>query len=176
MAKLRSAFESGADPTEYLRPQKAANGSGDSSYAEMLFMYRDQYAQVLHRLANSSDPALTHCTGGADRTGVYTALLLAALGVPRDTIDEDYLLTRRNFLDGMTSGATARNMQSILGLDRPPDSNFMHLLMGTMSADRIETMFHAIDAKYGSFDAFLNDALQVSQADLARLRERLLEP
>jgi protein-tyrosine phosphatase len=174
MAKLKSAFDSGADPAEYLRAQRAV--SNDSSYAEMLFLYREQYARVFHRLANSSDPALTHCTGGADRTGVYSALLLATLGVPRDVIVADYLLTRQNFLDEKHQEATAKNMQSILGLDRPPDQNFLRSVIGGMNSDRIETMFHAIDTKYGSFDAFLKDGLELSQTDVASLRQRLLEP
>lgn len=173
MARLKSTFDSGANPAEYLRAQRAGN---DSGYADMLFMYRDQYARIFHRLANSSDPALTHCTGGADRTGVYAALLLATLRVPRDVIVADYLLTRDNFLDEKHKEATARNMQSILGLDRAPDSKFMGLLMGGMSSDRIETMFRAIDMKYGTFDGFLKDSLEVSQADVTRLQKRLLEP
>jgi protein-tyrosine phosphatase len=174
MAKLKATFESGADPAEYLRTQRA--GSNDSGYADMLFAYHEQYARVLHRLATSNDPALTHCTGGADRTGVYAALLLATLGVPRDVIVSDYLLTRENFLDEKHSEATAKNMQSILGLDRPPDANFLRILTGGMSSDRIETMFRTIDTKYGSFDAFLKDGLQLSQTDLVSLRQRLLQP
>ena len=38
-------------------------------------------------------PALVHCTGGKDRTGVVVALVLDVLGVSRATIIEDYALT-----------------------------------------------------------------------------------
>ncbi|NED82509.1 tyrosine-protein phosphatase, partial [Streptomyces sp. SID11233] len=34
---------------------------------------------------------LYHCTAGKDRTGWATAALLTALGVPRETVTDDYL-------------------------------------------------------------------------------------
>ena len=45
-------------------------------------------------LADESNlPVVLHCTAGKDRTGVSTAFLLSILGVSRDVIEEDYLLT-----------------------------------------------------------------------------------
>ena len=38
-------------------------------------------------------PVLLHCTAGKDRTGVSTAFLLSVLGVSREVIEADYLLT-----------------------------------------------------------------------------------
>ncbi len=40
-------------------------------------------------------PALIHCAGGADRTGLITALVLGIAGVPAETIAQDYALTAR---------------------------------------------------------------------------------
>ncbi|HEX7374558.1 MAG TPA: tyrosine-protein phosphatase, partial [Steroidobacteraceae bacterium] len=40
-------------------------------------------------------PLLLHCTAGKDRTGFAAALLLTVLGVPRDLIVADYLLTNQ---------------------------------------------------------------------------------
>jgi protein-tyrosine phosphatase len=42
-------------------------------------------------------PVVIGCAAGKDRTGVTIALLLAAVGVPRDVIVEDYTLTRGHF-------------------------------------------------------------------------------
>jgi protein-tyrosine phosphatase len=36
-------------------------------------------------------PALFHCTTGKDRTGWAAAAFLTLLGVPKDTVMEDYL-------------------------------------------------------------------------------------
>jgi protein tyrosine/serine phosphatase len=43
-------------------------------------------------------PLIVHCTGGKDRTGVGSALILTALGVPRDTIVTDYAMTHTLFV------------------------------------------------------------------------------
>lgn len=40
-------------------------------------------------------PALFHCAAGKDRTGVIAAVILDMLGVTRDAIVEDYMLTER---------------------------------------------------------------------------------
>ena len=44
-------------------------------------------------------PAIYHCAGGQDRTGIISALLLGMAGVPEDTIAEDYGLTARYQVD-----------------------------------------------------------------------------
>mgnify|MGYP000029422901 CR=1 FL=1 len=38
---------------------------------------------------------LIHCASGNDRTGFGSALILDVLGVPEDTIVDDYMLTNR---------------------------------------------------------------------------------
>ncbi|MCC8087999.1 MAG: tyrosine-protein phosphatase [Rikenellaceae bacterium] len=40
-------------------------------------------------------PLLYHCTAGKDRTGVASALFLLSLGIDRDIVMEDYLLSNR---------------------------------------------------------------------------------
>ena len=39
-------------------------------------------------------PVLVHCTAGKDRTGIVVALIQAAIGVPLDSIVEDYVALR----------------------------------------------------------------------------------
>ena len=52
------------------------------------------FGSVLHRLSDPANlPTVIHCTAGKDRTGWSTAALLTALGVPRDTVAADYLLS-----------------------------------------------------------------------------------
>ena len=44
-------------------------------------------------------PALFHCAGGTDRTGLIAALVLGIAGVPPETIVEDYALSARYLTD-----------------------------------------------------------------------------
>ncbi len=45
---------------------------------------------------SSRFPLLVHCTGGKDRTGVFIALLLLAIGIELEYIVEDYMLSEGN--------------------------------------------------------------------------------
>src|SRR5690606_2871519 len=47
-------------------------------------------------IAHGEIPALIHCTAGKDRTGFAIAVILHTLGVPRETIYADYLLSRQH--------------------------------------------------------------------------------
>jgi protein-tyrosine phosphatase len=54
---------------------------------------RQQFATMLERLADKRQlPIVLHCTAGKDRTWA-SAVLLTILGVPRETVFEDYLAT-----------------------------------------------------------------------------------
>ena len=74
--------------------------SADNAHAMMLETYRylprngaRGLRAILGRLAEGEVPALIHCTAGKDRTGFVCATLLSLLGVPREIIYADYLLT-----------------------------------------------------------------------------------
>ncbi len=54
----------------------------------------EQYASLMDRVTDPENwPTNIHCTAGKDRAGWGSALILLALGVPEETVMEDYLLT-----------------------------------------------------------------------------------
>ena len=56
--------------------------------------YVAQFKKMFTLLKNKDNtPLLIHCTAGRDRTGVGAALILLALGVDKETVIADYLLT-----------------------------------------------------------------------------------
>jgi protein-tyrosine phosphatase len=62
-----------------------------SRYLAMVTKKGPAMAQAVTALAaNGGLPAVMHCSAGKDRTGVLTALLLAFLGGPDETIIDDY--------------------------------------------------------------------------------------
>jgi protein-tyrosine phosphatase len=71
--------------------------SWPSTYHHLLF---DNPRSVHGFFATLTDPkaypVLFHCHSGKDRTGILSALLLEALGTPRDVIVDDYLQSQRN--------------------------------------------------------------------------------
>ena len=57
---------------------------------------KPRIARVLTALSESEGPAVYHCAAGKDRTGVISAVVLGALGVPDEVIVADYAATKEN--------------------------------------------------------------------------------
>jgi protein-tyrosine phosphatase len=137
--------------------------------------YAGQYGKILRRIAAGDLPAVEHCTAGKDRTGVFSAILLTALGVPRDTVVQDYLLSNLYLLAPDAIANTAADLQLAFGLPEPPDISTVRTIM-TARPETLEATLDKIAKTYGSFDIYLRDALKLSDSDLALIRQRLLEP
>jgi protein-tyrosine phosphatase len=126
--------------------------------------HRAQFGRALHLIADQDrQPVLFHCTAGKDRTGWMAAILLTAIGVPRDAVTADYLATNdyvwpayAEMLDGF---------DELLALVRP---------VLVQDAAYLDAAFAEVDARYGGFDGFLTDGLDFTAADVDRLRAGLL--
>ena len=160
----------------------AGQGPTGGLYGQLPTMLVPQMRLVFDALKRHEGPIAYNCSAGQDRTGFATAMVLSALGVPRDTIVKDYHLstTYRHpewemppinlvaFPDNQVAQVLARGQGT--GVVRKPqplyDANGKSLLLSA---------FDAIDAKYGSVDAYLAKEVGVSAADIAALRANYLE-
>jgi protein tyrosine/serine phosphatase len=70
---------------------------------------------------------------------------------------------------------TTEDLQKIFGLLEPPDAATVKAIIATRP-ETLQATFDTINKTYGSFDNYLRDGLKISDSDLARLREQLLEP
>ena len=69
-------------------------------YRSWLDLRQPQIGRILATLAEpEARPAVYHCAGGKDRTGVISALLLGIAGVPDEVIAEDYALSAMYLMD-----------------------------------------------------------------------------
>jgi protein-tyrosine phosphatase len=137
--------------------------------------YAGQYAKILKRIAAGDLPVVEHCTAGKDRTGVFSAILLTALGVPRDTVVQDYMLSNQYLLAPDTIETTTADLQRAFGLAEAPDISTVKTIM-TAKPETLEATLDKIGKTYGSFGNYLQDALKLSDSDLLNIRQRLLEP
>ena len=135
-----------------------------------------QYAHLFHQIEVDPLPLLYHCTAGKDRTGIFSALLLLTLGVPEQTVLDDYALTNRYLRD-------SDHPDAIRKMNKASGNNSMAALTPEQQQILLEadpqylrSTFEAINEKYGSFDTYRRNVLQVSDADVKTLRDRLLMP
>lgn len=113
---------------------------------------------------------LFHCFAGKDRTGIAAAILLTILGVPKEEIINDYLLT---------NDLRKESNQKILKQDMEAgvDPEHLKVMEGFLLVDReyIETAFIAAEQKYGSFDEYITRALGLSDEGRKILKQRYLQ-
>ncbi len=130
-----------------------------------------QYAAMFERISSADNlPALVHCTAGKDRAGFASASILRALGVPEETVYEDYLLTNLYTEQKVERQLLLIRIFSLFRTD--PE-----LLRPLFEARRayLEAAFTTIESEYGSFDVYLREALGVDDDERAALQALLLE-
>ena len=146
----------------------------ENGYRNFAFSSAPQYAQLFRQIETDHLPLLYHCTAGKDRTGVFTALLLLTLGVPEQTVLDDYSLTNTYLLNAGHPD-TIQKMNKASGSDSisslTPEQQRVLL---AADPEYLRATLRAIDEKYGSFDQYRRTALHVSDADAQNLRTRLL--
>lgn len=138
-----------------------------ATYTDLRF-FRAKYEPMFTELLAlpSGEALLFHCTAGKDRTGIGAALVLAALGVDRATILQDYAATdvywragREQMLQRVAqAGQSAEALRPLLAANPA-------YLAGT---------FAAIDAQYGSVDRYLATVMELSPQKLTALRAKYL--
>jgi protein-tyrosine phosphatase len=146
-----------------------------TSYDRYVIDFAGQYGDIIRRLAAGDLPAVEHCSAGKDRTGVFSAILLTVLGVPRNVVIQDYLLTNRYLLGPDSLGKTAADLQRLLNLPQAPDRTAVEAFM-TARAETLESAFATIDKTHGSFANYVKNGLKLSDSAVAMLKDRLLEP
>jgi protein-tyrosine phosphatase len=115
-------------------------------------------------LDQSNWPIVIHCNAGKDRSGVAVALILEALGVARETIMEEYLLT--NEISRIQEKAVFLSKERSnhgfgKGYSRGPSAEAWFPILG-VQPEMLEAFYASVDERYGSMDAFLT-ALGVDQ-------------
>ena len=112
-------------------------------------------------------PVVLHCTAGKDRTGVSTAFLLSVLGVSRDVIEADYLLTN---LD------TERQADFIEGTVGYPDGYDRKKMIDVAGVpkDAMKDFLDGVESKWGSVIEYLQK-IGVTQDQMDMVRHNFLE-
>ncbi len=123
-----------------------------SAYRRAITDYRDELEYFFKLILNPSNyPILVLCNAGKDRTGVVVALVLLALGVSKQTIMEDYMLSKV-YLDPMIKRMATK--ARFLSLFRADIFQLKQLL--DTRVDYIKTTLKAIEQKFDSTESFFD--------------------
>mgnify|MGYP000706572365 FL=1 len=169
MIDFRSAAEVKKKPDDimagveyYHIPIRDEDSSGNSFFEHVMSCYGDvdrymqdwyrnfimdeyslkQYARFLDVLLHVKNGAVVfHSVTGEDRTGVGTALLLFALGVPKETIRRDYMRSNPCLEDEL------KYMRRLYRADRPENSRKLADLKAfyQVKESYINTVFDVIE-------------------------------
>jgi protein-tyrosine phosphatase len=146
-------------------------------YRQLPWTFAPQFREVFVQVAAGRLPLVINCVAGKDRTGIACALLLGALGVPRPTVIEDYVLSERcvDYEQVMVQPALANGRNNAAGFGLGNLSVEQRAPVLRSDPDYITNALDAIDARHGSLNAYLDSALGVGEAMLADIRTHLLE-
>lgn len=132
-------------------------------YRHLLPSVGDEIARIVRIVADAPGPTLVHCTVGKDRTGIVVSLLLRAVGVQREEVLADYLRTGDD-LDRLWAALNAAGVGSPL-----------NPAMAGVDREALAVVLDEVEAGSGGTAGWLS-AHGVTEADLSRLADRLLEP
>ena len=177
---IESDHDDGAE-APHITFLKTADLTPDSGRRFMTDTYRqlpfepshlDLFARYFRVLAETDGPVLIHCAAGKDRTGLLAALTHHLLGVHRDDMVEDYLLTNTAVDLAGRAPAIARQLEARTGRTASHDAVVAFLGVEPVY---LETALTEIAARHGSIDAYLEQALGVDTALRDRIGARLAE-
>jgi protein-tyrosine phosphatase len=139
-------------------------------YDELLHDHEASYRAMFDALAEGRSPLLINCAAGKDRTGVGAALVLLALGVSREDVVADYLLTN-DLCDW--NGRLSRETSAMARLYMADPERLRPLLCA--DADYLDKIFVALETRHGGVEAYLAGRLGVDAAKLERIRLALTQ-
>lgn len=142
-----------------------------TGFREVPFQQAEAYAELFRALSGGEVPVVFHCTAGKDRTGCAAALILAALGVPRDVIAHDFAMTERAVDLRTALSVPGRQKSMSVFADLSPE---VGAVIRGSHPSYVAALLDAIDERCGSIEGYLRE-LGLAASDQAAMRANLLE-
>ncbi|NRA40966.1 MAG: tyrosine-protein phosphatase [Pseudomonadales bacterium] len=135
----------------------------------MVLQHQDDVKRWFDIVLHAETPILFHCTEGKDRTGFTAAIFLLAMGVEKDVVMQDYLLTnlthRKSIAERIASSAVLSSFEV--------DAKDLERLL-SVDEDYLNAGLAQIEQSYGSVSAYLEQALDIDAEKLALLKQKYL--
>lgn len=160
-------FEEDRVPFKWAEPDDPEPPLGED-YVAIAETGASSLAGALSVIAGGDHPVVFHCAAGKDRTGILAGLLLATLGVPDETITDDYEMSNLS-LAAHLAWAEVNDPEEAAEITGRP-SWLLH-----SSGPVIKAFLDIVRSRYGSTEGYLTTALGVNTEIIERLRVRLLD-
>ena len=160
-----------------------ASGTAEGAWMDQSFSdtfdyiptdYTTEIQQVFDVLLDTpvGGSVLYHCSGGKDRTGVVTAVLLSALGVTDEDITSDFLMSNTLIRPDATAQAIAEKVNEANGTSMTAEDIWPSL---GVRSKYLNVFYASIESNYGGMDAYMREGLALTESDILALRSRYLE-
>jgi len=166
-AFLEHELHSSADAHRYMMSSYTARPH-DAGFQSIC---RDTLRFMANSEAGEAAGVLIHCAAGKDRTGTLCALTQAILGVSREDIMADYMLTLETVDIDQIIGPAAEMFSKRYG--RKIDSEALWPMFGVFP-EFLDTALGGMLDGSGRIEPYAQDVLGLSQAELERLRARYI--
>lgn len=111
-------------------------------------------------------PLVQHCRGGKDRTGYGAALILLVLGVSKEDVLYDYMLTNVYKHD-----KNERSLNEIYEKTKNEDLVQALRYMKEANEEFLMTALDTIDEQFGGIDKYVRQELDLSEEEIQRLKD-----
>lgn len=168
----------GVDPVDLRHRIRTGGLEANDVEATMIAAYRsfvtghaDRWSRMLELLSDPDNlPTVVHCTAGKDRTGFASALVLLLLGVPEETVLEDYLATNRYQAN---TRLWLERLVPVYSFFRTGAADMAPLLDARPAY--LRASLEEIERGWGSVERYAEQRLGFSSAEQERLRSLLVE-
>jgi protein-tyrosine phosphatase len=142
-----------------------------STYQILLDFRQDAICDILKTLGGTDGrTTLFHCAVGTDRTGVVAALLLGLVGVPHDTIAEDYAFSA----EALRIRYLAEGIPEDLAEITPADLIQQRALEWLVPPEAMLITLQHLDDKYGGIESYARH-IGLTDTEIENIRSALLE-
>jgi protein-tyrosine phosphatase len=138
---------------------------------------REEYAALIREIiAADGTPLAYHCSHGIHRTGTATAIILSAVGVPWETVREDYLLSNGLRADEVAKRTEQLRQAAAKTFGIPPEEVDMTNINAfyILESSYVDGAHARIEEGYGGIDNYLTQGLGLSPDEVEALRNKLL--